>query len=383
MDIERSIKLLQSRLYEIKDRADSVLNSYNKSPTYVISDSKGSVKNYEYFVYPYKNFNNSLPKDEEFVAKHLGHFIPSDVDYLVTMEADGIGTTKLISTQKDIPMLVCKPFHYNQPVFKFIQKTGYFEREMYCPKLIEGKKIAIVDCMVSTGGTVSGLLTAIKEQNINTTIEGIYAVVNKTNYQTGNDLFGGYPYKFLFNVLINKDHEVESAVSDNFRDSYWTYVNFQIMEFVRNVSAISDTSRNDYKVGSVLVDDVTLEILGFGYTEKIKHAEVNAIAMAQRNHSLKGRVLVLYTSLEPCVYRSVEGEESCSSIISKIPEIKWIVIDKRDEKNAKNFHEGIKQLSNTGGKYVVCLEDHPSIALNYDPSLSDQITFSGPFNENN
>lgn len=376
MNVEEKLEELQSKLYEIKKRADSVIESYNNSPTYTITESEGSVDNYKYFLYPYKNFGRSLPKDEEFVAKHLAHFIDPTVDYLVTFEADGIGITKLISVITDIPMLVCKTFHYNQPVFKFTQKTGYFERDMYCPKLVEGKKIAIVDCMVSTGGTVSGLVGAINDQKINTDIKGIYTVVNKTNYQESPDLFGTILYKYLFNVVVNEHDKVESVISDNFRDAYWTYVNSNIMEFIRDLSTLSDISRNDFTVGAVVVDDETLEVLGYGWTGSTKHAEDNAITMAKKNHDLTGRILVVYTTLEPCIYRTVEGEESCSSMISKIPEIKWIVIDRRDDKDDKNFHEGIKQLSDTG-KYVVCFEDHPSIALNYDPSLSERTTFAG------
>ena len=375
MKIENKAKELQKKLHAIKERADSVLKAYRDSSTYTISDSKGSVKDYKYFLYPFKNFSDTNPKDEEFIAKSLAHFINKDVDYLVTFEADGIGITKLISVLTGIPMLVCKPFHYNQQVISFSQKTGYFDRLMYCPQLIKGKKIAIVDCIVSTGGTVQGLLKSISELDEKVEVEGIYAVVNKTNYQSGEDLFDGLKYKYLFNVKIDDEGKVVSAISDNFRDSYWTEVNSNIMNFTRDLAKLSDLSRNDFLVGATLVDDVTLDVLGWGCKGPQKHAEANAIEMAKSRGSISDRVLVMYTTLEPCVYRNIAGMTSCSSLILEIPEIKWVVIDQRDDLDPKNFHEGIEALKN-GGRYVVCFEDHPSIALNYDPSLSKQVAFS-------
>ncbi len=366
---------LQAILSELKKRSDSVLLSYRDSSTYTISDSKGSIKDYKYFLYPFKNFSDAKPQDEQFIAKHLAEFIDKTVDYLVTFEADGIGITKLISVLTGIPMLVCKPFHYNQAVFSFQQKTGYFERTMYCPKLIAGKRIAIIDCIVSTGGTVKGLLDSLEKENIGTEVEGIYAVVNKTNYQEPN-IFGTVKYHSLFNVIIEDNGKVTSAISDNFREAYWTEVNWKIMNFALLLAEQSDMSRNDFKVGAVLIDDVTLEILGWGYKGPSVHAEGNAIAMAKKNFSFENRIIVVYTTLEPCVYRNIEGMKSCSELIAEIPEIHWVVINQKDEVDPKNFHYGIEALEKAK-KYVVCFESHPSIALNYTPELSLQKTFAG------
>jgi adenine phosphoribosyltransferase len=374
-EIKSKAEELQKTLFELKKRSDSVLSTYRDSPTYTITDSKGSVKDYKYFLYPFKNFSDTKPADEQFIAKHLADFIDKTVDYLVTFEADGIGITKLISVITGIPMLVCKPFHYHQPVFSFQQKTGYFERTMHCPKLIAGKRIAIVDCIVSTGGTVKGFLEALDKEDMVTEVEGVYAVVNKTNYQEPN-IFGTLKYRSLFNVIVEDDGRVTSAISDNFREAFWKEINTSIMNFARLLATQSDLSRNDFKVGSVLMDDVTFEILGWGCKGPRMHAEDNAIQMAKRNFPLQNRIIVIYTTLEPCVYRNIEGMKPCSNIISEIPEIHWVVIDQKDDEDPKNFHYGIEALKKAS-KYVVCFESHPSIALNYSPELSAQKEFTG------
>jgi adenine phosphoribosyltransferase len=369
---------LQERLFSIKQRADSVLKTYNDSPTYAINDSKGSVKGYKYFLYPFKNFSATDPRDEKFIAEHLAVFIKKDVDFLITFEADGIGITKLISVATGIPMLVCKPFHYNQPVIPFQQRTGYFERTMYCPEIIEGKRIAIVDCIVSTGGTIQGILEAFKKQKIDVDVRGIYAVVNKTNYQMNTDLFGGLEYRYLFNVVVNDEDKVVSAISDDFRDAFWREVNTDIMKFARDLAKQSDKSRNDFEVGAVLIDGVSFEILGWGFKGAARHAEDNALIMARENYSLKGRLINLYTTLEPCVYRNIEGMKPCSLLIEETPEIRWVVIDQRDAEDDKNHHEGIAALKKAD-KFVVCFEDHPSVALNPSPILAKQTKFSGEY----
>lgn len=196
----------------MKNKFHNIMETYILSPTYIINSNNGSITNYKYFLYPFKNFTYTDPKDEVLLAESLSKFIPKDIDFLVTFEADGIGITKLISIIMNVPMIVCKPFHYNQKVFSFIQKTGYFSRKMYCPSLIEGKKIAIIDCIVSTGGTIKGFLSGLNNNFPDTEVAGIYSVVNKKDFNFKKN-FAPIDFKYLFDISINETGKVQASLS--------------------------------------------------------------------------------------------------------------------------------------------------------------------------
>lgn len=373
--INKSIQHLQKTIDKIKIQSESVINAYTQSDTYVIKNSKGSVNNYKYFVYPYKNFSETNPQDEQFIAHHLSSMISQDIDYLVTFEADGIGIGKLVSVKIDKPLIVCKPFHYNQKVFSFIQKTGYFERIMYCPSLIQGKKIAIIDCMVSTGGTIKGFLESLTQHEQLTNVEGIYAVVNKSNYQKkGIDIFKDKKYNYLFDVMINENEEIDARISEMFRETFWKEINMKIMNMSKKLAKKSDLSRNNFEVGAMVMDNQNFKILGWGNKTKTSHAEFNAIKMAKK-YDLKGLDLTLYSTLEPCVKRKLKNMPSCCSLIGKMDEIQWVVIGKRDMYDEENFNRGIEYLIQHK-KHIVCFDYSLSIPINYHKELSKRKYFS-------
>lgn len=370
--VNKIINKIQEEISQIRMRADSVVEEYHNSPVYTIKNSTGSVKNYKYFIYPYKNFTESNIQNEAFIAKYMSLLIPKNIDYLVTFEADGIGIGKLISYLLNKPLIVCKPFHYHQKVISFSQKTGYFERKMYCPAIVKGKKVAIIDCMTSTGGTIKGLIKKLNRSKTKTL--GVYVVVNKTNYHHEKNPFGKIPYKYLFDVEVIKK-KVETKVSDIFRELFWEEINIKLMEITSKISKKSNKERNNFEVGAMVMDSDTFEILGWGKKTKYYHAEVNAIRMANRKHNITGRTLTLYTNLEPCVKRTLNGKPSCTELILNEPSIKWVVIREKDRLDKNNFNKGLKKLQK-GGKYVILLETHPSRPLNYDEPLTKRKHFS-------
>jgi len=370
--VNKIINKIQKEIYSIRKRADNVVEEYLESPVYTIKNSKGSVKNYQYFIYPYKNFTESNIENEAFIAKYMASLIPKDVDYLVTFEADGIGIGKLISYFLNKPLIICKTFHYNQKVIPFNQKTGYFERKMYCPAIVKGKKVAIIDCMVSTGGTIKGL---IKELNkTKTKVAGVYVVVNKTNYHKEANPFKNINYQYLFDVeVVSK--KVKTSVSDTFRETFWEEINIKLMEITNKISKQSNKERNNLEVGAIVMDSDNFEILGWGKKSKYSHAEANAIKMAKKKYNLDGRTLTLYTTLEPCIKRSLGNKPSGTELILKEPSIKWIVIKEKDRFDKNNFNKGLKKLQ-VDGKYVILLKAHPSRPLNYNDLLTRREHFS-------
>ena len=161
---------------------------------------------YEYFVYPYKGITPINNKDIKYLAKVVASKISKDVDIIFTFETDGIFTALPVAMLLGKPLVVARSFDYKmEKYFYFTQKTGYHKRKLFFyfnPSKI--KKIAIIDCVLSTGGTIKAAMNLFKKLNIE--VDGIYVIVNKINYsdakfinQIKNRLF------CLFNVEIKNN----------------------------------------------------------------------------------------------------------------------------------------------------------------------------------
>lgn len=191
----------------VLDFGNQIKAIFTDSKLYTVKNSSGSIPDYQYFVYPFKGFNIYEPKYEVSIANCLARMLDGKIDLLITFESDGIGITKLVSSFTNIPMLICKPFHYNYECLKFVQLSGYNKRLLYLPrKLMEHKRIAIIDVIVSTGGTINSFLNALKNQGVDTEVSGIYSVVHKHNYNgyriNSKQFFGKYNYKFILELEI-------------------------------------------------------------------------------------------------------------------------------------------------------------------------------------
>lgn len=137
---------------------------------------------YKYFVYPYKGLTLTDPKELDYIAQVIANKISKDVDFIFTFEVDGIFIAYKTASLLNKPFICAKEFHYNlKDPIKIIQKTGYYEREMFFS--LDGykpRKVAIVDCLHSTGGTIKEALRIFKELEIEVT--DICVAVNKINY---------------------------------------------------------------------------------------------------------------------------------------------------------------------------------------------------------
>lgn len=137
---------------------------------------------YEYFVYPYKGLIPTNPSELDYVAKIISKKIRTDVDFIFTFEMDGVLTAYKVASLLKKPFVCAKSFHYNIPGPIVInQKTGYYNREMFFSlDGLKPKRVAIVDCIHSTGGSIKAALKIFAQLNIEVT--NICVVVNKKNY---------------------------------------------------------------------------------------------------------------------------------------------------------------------------------------------------------
>lgn len=137
---------------------------------------------YEYFVYPYKGITPINDKEIKYLAKIIASKISRDVDLIFSVETDGIFTALPVAMSLGKPLVVARSFDYKMhKFFHFTQRTGYHERELYFyfdPQKV--KKVAIIDCILSTGGTIKASVNLFKKLGVE--VEGIYTVINKINY---------------------------------------------------------------------------------------------------------------------------------------------------------------------------------------------------------
>lgn len=136
---------------------------------------------YPYFVHPITDGVPEIKSELLIEIKdELKHRIEKlgRIDKIVTIEAMGIPLATALSIDMGIPFVIVRKRSYGLPGEKCVyQKTGYSESKLYINDLKEGDKIVIVDDVLSTGGTLKTILSALKEKKVE--VKGVFIVVNK------------------------------------------------------------------------------------------------------------------------------------------------------------------------------------------------------------
>ena len=100
------------------------------------------------------------------------------IDKIVTMEAMGIPLATALSLNMDIPFTIIRKRSYGLPDEASVEQvTGYSKSKLYINGLEKGDKIVIVDDVLSTGGTLRSILTALKKMGV--IIKGVFIAVDK------------------------------------------------------------------------------------------------------------------------------------------------------------------------------------------------------------
>lgn len=354
--LEESIKTISARVMKEKDMLDEIVHIYTQTPTYTVSRTDGMVEHYRYFLYPFKGMTLVNSALYAHLGKFLARMIPKETEVIVTIEADGIGIAHFVGAELSLPVIISKHFHYNVPHIPLVQQAGYHKRDMYLPKVIEGKRVAFVDCMVSTGGTAKSIIDAITSLP-NTTITGIFCVNDKRNYKNSVDSLYGYPYKYLLDVYIDSEKDaVLASWSNDLKTTFWEMMDEEFYKLTEECSHFSNMSKHGYQVGSIILDADRFEILAWGFRRGNVHAEQDAIAMLKHNcPDWEKRRLTLYSTMEPCIYRNDAGQKPCAEHISALPNCYWVIIGSKDAADKKIYGEGINYLL-AQGKNVRLIE---------------------------
>ena len=115
-------------------------------------------------------------------------------------------------------------------------------------------------------------------------------------------------------------------------------------------------------------------MVGWGHKEEILHAEQVAFVLAEK-YGMEGQDLTLYTTLEPCVKRTIPDQVPCSRSILDCQGISWVVIGCRDALDEDNFNRGIELLLGAR-KHIVVFDHHASVPINWTDDLSRRRGFS-------
>jgi adenine phosphoribosyltransferase len=170
---------------------------------------------YHYFVHPISDGVPMLRPEllREIVIKIIRKAELEDVDKIVTPAAMGIHISTAVSLMTDIPLVVVRKRSYGlEGEVALSQVTGYSESEMYVNDVYEGDRVLLLDDVLSTGGTLSGITGALEE--IGAEICDIVCVIKKEDgpNKLAED---GYDAKTLINVTV-EDGEV--VVVDEYGD---------------------------------------------------------------------------------------------------------------------------------------------------------------------
>lgn len=123
---------------------------------------------------------------------------------IVTMEAMGIPIAAALSLRTGIPFTIIRKRSYGLPGEVSVkQVTGYSSSNLFINGMERGDEIIIVDDVISTGGTLTAVVSALAGMEV--VIKGIFIAVNKGDV-------GAIEKKIGMNINTLVDIEVNGKV---------------------------------------------------------------------------------------------------------------------------------------------------------------------------
>ena len=127
---------------------------------------------YPYFIHP---VTDGVPRMDPGVLQAITELVTdrvdwSNVDLLLGIEAMGLPLTAPLSVSTGIPLVIARKRSYGlEGEIEIDQSTGYSKGAMYLNDLREGERIAIVDDVLSTGGTLEAVIEGVRRAKADVT----------------------------------------------------------------------------------------------------------------------------------------------------------------------------------------------------------------------
>jgi adenine phosphoribosyltransferase len=177
-------------------KLDKLRESLERSPVVKMGD-------YSYFVNP---ITDGVPSVDPLLlaevvdgVKDLSSF---RCDIILTPEAMGIPIAVPLSMSLGIPYTIVRKKRYGLPGEMLIeQSTGYSKSELFMNGISRGCRVVIVDSVVSTGGTLSALIKALREAGAE--IVDVVVIVEKGDGRQSVEKETGIKVKTMVRVEIS------------------------------------------------------------------------------------------------------------------------------------------------------------------------------------
>ena len=159
-------------------------------------------QDYDYFIFPIADGIPTIELDLfEEVIDAISSRIEGQYDKIVTAEAMGIHLAAGLSLKTGKPFTIIRKRKYGLPdEVEFDQETGYSSRKMYINGLEKGDKILLLDDLISTGGTMRGILKALNQMDVK--VVDIIIVIDKDNGRRKIENEFGVKIKALVSIVI-------------------------------------------------------------------------------------------------------------------------------------------------------------------------------------
>ena len=135
---------------------------------------------YPYFIHP---ITDGVPRLEPNVLEAIIELsLPlinwDSIDIILGIEAMGLPLMAPLSMRTGIPMVIARKRQYGlEGEVEINQETGYSKGSIFLNDIKPGEKIAIIDDVLSTGGTMRSVIEGVKKTGAD--IENIVIVVEK------------------------------------------------------------------------------------------------------------------------------------------------------------------------------------------------------------
>ncbi|MGB0516218.1 MAG: hypoxanthine/guanine phosphoribosyltransferase, partial [Poseidonia sp.] len=135
---------------------------------------------YPYFIHP---VTDGVPRMDPGVLKAITELTVERVDWenidlLLGIEAMGLPLTAPLSMATGIPLVIARKRSYGlDGEVEIDQSTGYSKGAMYLNDIKKGERIAIVDDVLSTGGTLEAVIEGVRRAGAEVT--DVIAVIEK------------------------------------------------------------------------------------------------------------------------------------------------------------------------------------------------------------
>jgi len=138
---------------------------------------------YDYFVHPLTDGIEKIePELLREVARAIDGLAGREYDRIVTIEAMGLPVATALSLLTYKPYTIIRKRRYGlEGEVEVVQRTGYSENRLYVNGLKRGDRILLLDVVISTGGTLRSVISALN--GIGCTITDVVAVIEKTAIQ--------------------------------------------------------------------------------------------------------------------------------------------------------------------------------------------------------